>query len=59
IAGVSNGNPQSFDPFQANYVNLFYGKAMIVVGAGTDKGNVSISASSGNLQKDTKQIKID
>ena len=31
IAGVGNGNPQSMDPFQANFVNLFYGKAMIIV----------------------------
>lgn len=59
IAGVGNGNPQSFDPFQANYVNLFYGKAMIIVGAGMEKGTVNVSVSSGNLQKDTKQIKID
>jgi beta-galactosidase len=59
IAGVSNGSPQSFDPFQANYVNLFYGKAMIIVGAGMDKGTVNVGVTSGNLQKDTKQIKID
>jgi beta-galactosidase len=59
IAGVGNGNPQSFDPFQASYVNLFYGKAMIILGAGTEKGTINISVSSGNLQKDSKQIQID
>ncbi|HAH25858.1 MAG TPA: glycoside hydrolase family 2 [Prolixibacteraceae bacterium] len=59
IAGVGNGNPQSFDPFQANYVNLFYGKAMIIVGSGFEKGTVTINATSGSLMKDTKQIKVE
>ena len=59
IAGVGNGNPQSFDPFQANYVNLFYGKAMIIVGSGFEKGTVILNATSGSLAKDTKQIKIE
>ena len=59
IAGVGNGNPQSFDPFQANYVNLFYGKAMIIVGAGFEKGVVTINAQSGDLAKDTKLITIE
>lgn len=31
IAGVGNGNPQSFEPFQSNQVKLFYGKAMLIV----------------------------
>ncbi|MGE5426724.1 MAG: DUF4982 domain-containing protein, partial [Methylococcaceae bacterium] len=59
VAGVGNGNPQSFDPFQANYVNLFYGKAMIILGSGTEKGTVTVSVTSGNLQKETKRIKVD
>jgi beta-galactosidase len=58
IAGVGNGNPQSFDPFQANYVNLFNGKAIIIIGSGFDKGTVNISAASGNMKKDTRQINI-
>ena len=59
IAGVGNGNPQSFDPFQASYVNLFYGKAMIIIGSGFDKGTININVESGDLKKDTKQIKVD
>lgn len=59
IAGVGNGNPQSFDPFQANYVNLFYGKAMIIVGSGFEKGTVTLNVTSGSLTKDTKQIKVE
>ncbi len=32
IAGVGNGNPQSVEPFQADHIKLFYGKAMIILG---------------------------
>jgi len=59
IAGVGNGNPQSFDSFQASYVNLFYGKAMIIVGSGFEKGNITLNATSTGLAKDTKLIKIE
>lgn len=31
IAGVGNGNPQSIEPFQADHVRLFYGKAMLIL----------------------------
>ncbi len=59
IAGVGNGNPQSFDPFIANYVNLFYGKAMIIVGNDFKKGEVTVTAESVGLLKDVKLIKIE
>jgi beta-galactosidase len=58
IAGVGNGNPQSFDPFQANQVKLFYGKAMIILGSGFEKGDVKITTTSNDLIKDMKVIKI-
>ena len=58
IAGVGNGNPQSFDSFQASEVKLFYGKAMIIVGSGFEKGEVTIQVTSGDLQKDSKRITI-
>ncbi len=38
IVGVCNGNPQSTDPFQANMVKLFYGKAMLVVSGVSSEG---------------------
>jgi len=59
ISGVGNGNPQSFDSFQANYVNLFYGKAMIIVGSGFEKGNITVMATSNGLVKDLKLIKVE
>lgn len=31
IAGVGNGNPLSFEPFQADYRKLFFGKAMLIL----------------------------
>ncbi len=31
IAGVGNGNPLSYEPFQADYRKLFYGKAMVIL----------------------------
>ena len=59
IAGVGNGNPQSFDPFQTNYVNLFYGKAMLIIGSGFEKGGISITATSSGLAKGSKEIKTE
>jgi beta-galactosidase len=31
IAGVDNGNPLSYEPFQADYRKLFFGKAMLIL----------------------------
>ncbi len=59
IAGVGNGNPQSFDPFQSGYVNLFYGKAMIIVGSGMQKGEVQITATSNGLRNEMKRVKTE
>jgi beta-galactosidase len=56
IAGVGNGNPQSFEPFQANYIYLFFGKAMIIVGSDLQKGEIQVTASCSGLTKDTKLI---
>lgn len=58
IAGVGNGNPQSFDPFQTNKVRLFYGKAMVIVGTEYAKGEVKISASADGLTKETVVLKV-
>jgi beta-galactosidase len=45
IAGVGNGNPLSFEPFQADYRKLFYGKAMLIVRSEEGKsGRVQITA---------------
>ena len=51
IAGVGNGNPQSFNPFQSNSVNLFYGKAMIIIQSAEAAGNISIDVSAKGLKE--------
>ena len=59
IAGVGNGNPQSFEPFQADYVDLFHGKAMLILGAGHEPGQVRVTASADNLEGATTTIRIE
>jgi beta-galactosidase len=59
IAGVGNGNPQSLDEFQATFVKLFNGKAMIIVGSEFKKGDVKITAEATGLIKDTKLLKTE
>lgn len=56
IAGVGNGNPQSYEPFQANYVNLFYGKAMIIIRSNGKKGEATISVSADGLKGSSTKI---
>jgi hypothetical protein len=50
IAGVGNGNPRSYEPFQAGKRKLFYGKAMLIVRTHEGKGGeVRIKAESDGL----------
>ncbi|MFN8257619.1 MAG: glycoside hydrolase family 2 TIM barrel-domain containing protein [Bacteroidales bacterium] len=59
IAGVGNGNPRSFEPFKADRIKLFYGKAMLIVVSGNEKGNVEITAASGGLNQAVEKIEIE
>ncbi len=58
IAGVGNGNPQSLDPFQANQVKLFYGKAMLILKSEKKKGNIEVTATSNGLIQDITRINV-
>ncbi len=58
IAGVGNGNPQSFESFQTNHVNLFYGKAMVIIKSNQEKGIVKIKVNSNNLKSDSVSLTI-
>lgn len=58
IAGVGNGNPQSFEPFQANAINLFYGKAMIIIKSGQKAGKVNIKVRANGLKEDAVEITV-
>lgn len=59
LVGVGNGNPQSFEPFQANYVHLFYGKAMLILASDIRKGNTEVTVKSTGLLEDTIKIVIE
>ena len=58
IAGVGNGNPQSFAPFKSDKVKLFYGKAMLIVRSEFAKGELNIEAISAGLKKASVQIEL-
>lgn len=59
IAGVDNGNPQSFNAFKANTVKLFYGKAMVIVGSRFSKGEMQVELSSKGLESDSVRVTLD
>lgn len=58
IAGVGNGNPQSFNPFKSKSVNLFYGKAMLIIGSEFTKGFIDIELSSAGLRNAKTTIEV-
>lgn len=58
IAGVGNGNPQSFAPFQAETVRLFYGKAMVIIKSGQKRGEIILTATSKKLETSRVEIKV-
>ena len=59
IKGVGNGNPRSYEPFQASTVRLFYGKAMLILGSQYSEGKVTVKASSEGLKSATTIITIE
>jgi beta-galactosidase len=51
IAGVDNGNPLSYEPFQADYRKLFFGKAMLILRTKEgQQGDIRIITESDGLQ---------
>lgn len=58
IAGVGNGNAQSFTSFKSNSVQLFYGKAMLIVSSEFTKGNVTVEATSKGLKSEKVVLEI-
>ncbi len=61
IAGVGNGNPQRFEPFQADSIDLFYGKAMLILRSGHEAGRVRVTATGEGLEgaRTTLQVRRD
>jgi beta-galactosidase len=59
LAGVDNGNPQSLNFFKSNSVDLFYGKAMLIVRSAYAKGNLAVEATSTGLKDAAVTIKME
>ncbi|WBL25755.1 glycoside hydrolase family 2 TIM barrel-domain containing protein [Zunongwangia sp. HGR-M22] len=59
LAGAGNGDPQSFEPLQDDKVDLFYGKAMIILKSGMEAGTIKLKVSSENLKGETIKIKTE
>ena len=57
IAAVGNGNPQSFKPFIRKNIELFYGKAMIIIKSGVERGTIELKVKSKGLKQDKVIIK--
>ncbi len=52
IAGIGSGNPQSLEPFVANFRKLFYGKAMLILRSKENvRGKTDIVATSKGLKE--------
>ena len=58
LAGAGNGDPQSFEPFQDDRVDLFYGKAMIIIRSTEETGKATISLSADGLKGAKQTIEI-
>jgi beta-galactosidase len=59
IAAVDNGNQLSYEPFQADYRQLFFGKAMLIVRTTEGEGGqVRVTAESEGLRPATANLVI-
>jgi beta-galactosidase len=57
IAGVDNGNPATFEPFQADYRKAFNGLALLIVRSSRGQpGDIGIEATSEGLQRGVATI---
>ncbi|MCE1199266.1 MAG: DUF4982 domain-containing protein [Marinilabiliales bacterium] len=58
IAGVGNGNPQSFDSFCGNEVRLFNGKALVILASGNRPGNIQLKVSTEGLSAEEITLSV-
>ncbi|MBN1558762.1 DUF4982 domain-containing protein [candidate division KSB1 bacterium] len=58
IAAVGNGNPQSLNGFLSSSVNLFYGKAMVILQSASRDGRAIIKATADGLKGDSVSIEM-
>jgi beta-galactosidase len=58
IAGVDNGDQISHEPFQADHVRLFNGKALVIIQAGRTPGTVTLTATAEGLEPATVRLEL-
>ena len=58
IAGIDNGNPQSFSSFKSDNVKLFYGKAMAIFKSTNKAGIAKITAIADGLRSTETTLEI-
>lgn len=57
IIGVDNGNPLSYEPFQADYRKLFYGKAILIIRTLEGKaGPIYVTAKADGLKEGKTEL---
>jgi beta-galactosidase len=56
IVGVDNGDPTSHQPMKGPTINAFNGKCLVVVQAGEEPGNITLTASSEGLKNASATI---
>jgi len=58
IVGLDNGDQISHAPFQADWVQLFNGKALVIVRAGERSGTVTLTAASEGVEPASVRIAL-
>lgn len=59
IAAVGNGNPQSYEPYLADFRKLFYGKAMLILRSKENEtGEINVTATSDGLKSASISIAV-
>ncbi|MEQ1743966.1 MAG: glycoside hydrolase family 2 TIM barrel-domain containing protein [Saprospiraceae bacterium] len=60
IAAVDNGNPRSYAPFQSDTVQVFFGKAMLVLRTKKGQpGNVTVTATGEGLKSGQTRARVE
>jgi beta-galactosidase len=58
IAGVDNGDATNHESFQGNSHKTFHGLALVVIKAGREAGDVSVTATADGLASDTATLDV-
>ncbi len=58
LAGAGNGNPRSFEPLQDEEVDLFFGKAMLIIRSGETPGTIRLSVHAEGLEGEDATLEV-